>query len=978
MSDQYKHLVIIPTLALESTLMRTFGAFYKYSESNTLFVVSVNPHKMEDAKKNIEALKGLIGAQALLSPKENVTIEYVWSDEPIGFGAAVNKGYEFAKENYGIPEYITIANDDLHVTPGWMESLASSLETKEVYTYSLLETKKAPFPVEEIGKIGITGPLSPGAYGESGLFGRDFEWVKSEIIRLGIQAFSTDWRELHGNRTILQNIVYGFCIMLKRDCAEDLAQNTGVENQYYGPFDDVSFPVGGYEDNDLCLRAQEMGWRSSLSFHTVIGHMMHQTLKEIFPGQYHGTKNLIRYMLKWEEYTQSEKNVIAAYRVSIKNINELIQLEMSVTRVSQLVDGISFVLTNNPADALSSYDNPMYGSLSDENKAIFDSCKEEQDSTARAKLLEEWILRIAKSNNPEFKVRCAPWGGDFNERDERNLSYQIAHEMDADYIFSVDGDEVPEDRISKYTFRRTIHHPDPDKTCGNVSFLNHWENTNLIRTDYPFANGYTSAMAGPRIWRVIKKFPQKVFAGTDIGLHCGNCPEHSKVKRYDTSIRMRHLSHVRSVDRADKFKFYQDLDKEKNPKLVGLDGNYSHIVRQENVPVSVYNPRNGIAAYMLAYEDEIIPHIGRWFIELYGICDRLALVWTGKWEEEDMEWAKDDNHASWPTEEEWSKKYKTGPSWNLAQLMRLFRVEVIHKELAVIEGGLGACRNAAIDHFRQTNKGTIGWVLSMDPDEIVPQDQPPFTAAVKRMAEVNDVWGWMFRFTNPTNAGDKKESRSETIRMVKLDDVGLVKVEGSVHEGYEKAFNRLMDMGIFPNVQYAPFITVNTGLMRKPKDMAHKLGKYNSMLFNELKKNPLDCGSWVALGLQCVNDGQMAKAETCYERACMCAGTAFLPYKEYAYHLGRKSNLMFKHTFERLGPGHPFHKVCFELIEKLESVFPLQSIIDTGEFRPTIEQDLPDFPYDRIEVDEKGTFFVKPIEIEDAEDRVENKCIGAK
>ena len=142
MSDQYKHLVIIPTLALESTLMRTFGAFYKYSESNTLFVVSVNPHKMEDAKKNIEALKGLIGAQALLSPKENVTIEYVWSDEPIGFGAAVNKGYEFAKENYGIPEYITIANDDLHVTPGWMESLAGITDTISFSSSSLGITVK--------------------------------------------------------------------------------------------------------------------------------------------------------------------------------------------------------------------------------------------------------------------------------------------------------------------------------------------------------------------------------------------------------------------------------------------------------------------------------------------------------------------------------------------------------------------------------------------------------------------------------------------------------------------------------------------------------------------------------------------------------------------------------------------------------------------------------------------------------------------
>tara|TARA_R110000824_G_scaffold185148_1_gene366083 strand:- start:14 stop:661 length:648 start_codon:yes stop_codon:yes gene_type:complete len=215
--------------------------------------------------------------------------------------------------------------------------------------------------------------------------------------------------------------------------------------------------------------------------------------------------------------------------------------------------------------------------------------------------------------------------------------------------------------------------------------------------------------------------------------------------------------------------------------------------------------------------------------------------------------------------------------------------------------------------------------------------------------------------------------------MVKLDDNGLVKVEGSVHEGYEKSFHKLMDMGIAPNVQYAPFIAVNTGLLKSPADMAHKLIKYNSMLRIELEKDPLDCGSWVALGLQCVNDGEMVKAETCFERACMCAEGAYLPYKEYAFHLGRKTNLMFKHTYERLGPGHPFYGVCLNLIEKLDSVFVNQQIIDTGDIRPSVEQELPDFPYDRIGVDDKGNFFVIPVELEtietkDAESRDKDRC----
>jgi hypothetical protein len=127
-----------------------------------------------------------------------------------------------------------------------------------------------------------------------------------------------------------------------------------------------------------------------------------------------------------------------------------------------------------------------------------------------------------------------------------------------------------------------------------------------------------------------------------------------------------------------------------------------------------------------------------------------------------------------------------------------------------------------------------------------------------------------------------------------------------------------------------------------------------------LEEDPMDTGAWVSLGLQYVNDGDQVNAEVCYERACMCAGGAFLGYKEFGFHLARKATYMFAQTAARLNKGHPFYGPCLEIVESMSKLFPDQPIIDTGEFKPSESQKLPDFPYDRIETDENGNFVVKP------------------
>jgi len=446
----------------------------------------------------------------------------------------------------------------------------------------------------------------------------------------------------------------------------------------------------------------------------------------------------------------------------------------------------------------------------------------------------------------------------------------------------------------------------------------------------------------------------RIVAGSEIGLHCGNSPEYGISSIGVSGIRFRHLSHVRSIDRLAKYNFYQDIDKQKNPALVGFQ-NYSHIYKQDDVPVSIYKPNNGIGLYMLAYEKESVAGIWRMLQATYSLSDRQVLVWTGKWEEEDKKWLTESVY-DWPLESEWENVYKTGPSWELAHLIRLYKVELLSYRF-VPENGLSDCRNHAIDHLRSTNDGRIGWVMFFDPDEQGLTRES--LVSLRRMAEFNDTTGWMIQFQNPLR-GNHPAAISESIRMVKIDKELNLRMSGRVHESFNKSLNALREIGIEPVVKIAHFQLFNAGLMKKPEEMAVKLELYQRMLLEELKHNPLHSGSWLSLGLQYINDGLVDKAKVCFERACMCADTAFLPYKEMGILLLRESLTFFLRCYDRLKHGHPYYVPCAELIQTISKFSPPIPKVDTGGYAPSKDLELPYFPYDRIEVTERGEFKIIP------------------
>ena len=427
----------------------------------------------------------------------------------------------------------------------------------------------------------------------------------------------------------------------------------------------------------------------------------------------------------------------------------------------------------------------------------------------------------------------------------------MAESLDADWIISIDADEFFEDRITRESFRRVLAHPNPDHIICNVSWINHWETTQLVRNDPPFTHGYMSGMVGPRIWKVNKGLKFRIHAGNKIGLHCGNSPELSSCNYFASAIRFRHLSHVRAIDRHMKTKFYTAIDKEKDQQVLGAE-DYSHIARQENVPVSLYNNRNGLALSMLAYSKEDPFQYSSTWDRLYGVVDRIVLGWTDSWNDSDKSWIEMSLEQILEIED-W---FETGPSKEFACYIKLYKVDVIHCEFSK-DKGLAECRNATFDEIEYNQNKFISWILFLDPDE-TPKSHD--CSAITRMCEANDCLGWSFRFDNIINNGSDK-AYSESIRMFRIDGRGSMRMNGKVHEGFDISLKKMTLNGIKPKILMSPVSYINHGLNQPPEILSEKLIKYKDLLIKQLEEDQYDSGSWVALGMQLINDGYSDKAK---------------------------------------------------------------------------------------------------------------------
>jgi GT2 family glycosyltransferase len=944
-------LVIIPTVAVPRVLVPAFQKLCTTLDGLRVHVVlAANPKDSEAAGV---ALDECIRIWRSYDPAECHLTTYNHG-ALAGFGGAINLGLRAVLGDlsnactvtktsgecgvfWGVPRLTVVYNDDLVATPGWIQGLLRALDSETVCEWSELPTqdpgtKGYTRPIRRMadyGKVGLVGPASNNAAGIQG----QCQATLKQIQDKGYDHFAGEWAEQNEGNVLTATFLSGFCLGITRECMEALTVYSG-DGEFSWLFDE-RFKVAGYEDNDLCMRADLAGFRAVVAGDVFVPHIGHQTFDASFPEMRRGLANRLTYYDKWREWVQDHgRRTVAAYRVRFDVPGDLGLFRESLRRCASLVDGVAVLLTGNPAAVLDSAEFKSAGMTADSDLHLCQLCAA-KPGNAHA-YVYAWVSQVLyKTAGSRFSqpkvvedvfVKASDWTAPMNERDERNVLLAMAESIKADWVLSIDHDEVLEPRLTRAHVERMMLHPDPLVQCWDLAFVNHWENPRMYRVDRPWGDGgtWTGGMRGYRFYRVNHAAPRRILAGGHAGLHCGNTPGVDLMAKRVSGVRFRHFGYMNSRDRFRKERRYNVQDPTPDPLLVG-GTSYAHITRDEAMVLSAFVPENGIGLHMLMHEGESADDLGRLLDGLYAVMDRVVLVWTGKWLNGDKEWLVhpgDVNIGDPAILEDAGYWPMSGPSEAVAKMAAHFGCEWLHHPLA---DDLGAARNAGLDALQGTPG--MGWAVFFDPDEHVPPQAP---VVLRRMAEAGDCWGWMFRFRNTYQDGTANQS--ESVRMSRLDPDQRMRVHGRVHEGFSRAVRQLVDDGFGSVLRVCPFIVANTGLSKDPEEIQAKFDRYRRLTELQLQEDPKDPGAWVTLGLYWANEGCHDTAAECFSRGVLCADKEYLPFQELGLHLLRQARDMFAEAVERMS-GHQMQAPWQAVVDFADKAAPPMKIMGTvGEF----------------------------------------------
>ncbi|HET6792928.1 MAG TPA: glycosyltransferase [Acidimicrobiales bacterium] len=162
-------------------------------------------------------------------------VELVTNEENLGFAVACNQGAARAMH-----PAVVFLNNDTVVPPRWVEPLVGPLTLPGVV---------ATGPRSNF----VSGPqlVSPCPYPAGSV--------------AAMKRFARDWARDHAGQTTDVDRLVGFCLAVDTDAFRAV-----------GGFDE-GFAVGGYEDDDLCLRLRQAGGRLVIAHASFVHHWGHAT-----------------------------------------------------------------------------------------------------------------------------------------------------------------------------------------------------------------------------------------------------------------------------------------------------------------------------------------------------------------------------------------------------------------------------------------------------------------------------------------------------------------------------------------------------------------------------------------------------------------------------------------------------------------------------------------------------------------------------
>lgn len=608
-----------------------------------------------------------------------------------------------------------------------------------------------------------------------------------------------------------------------------------------GYFDERFF--AGCEDVDFSVRAYEAGFISIICRDIFVWHYGSKTIDRM-PELKRGTSHIKDLIEKYSERSKKKQTLGIIYRVKLHNEYDANVFIRSLTKSATFADHI-FILDDNSPIKISQDFNKLYFGLEDE-------------------ITVELPCKITFRTYDRF----------FDERRDRNELLQMAKEAKMDWVFSLDADEIVEDKVDRKLIDRLIGTPDPMTQGYQVHYYTFWNDE-----EHYNAGDVWKVMCGTRLVRLTGD--PIIFMGAKSTFHVGNIPNVPGDMQRMSSIRIKHYGYVHPSQRQRKYEWYEKMDTDKNPALIG-HADYKHLINENPLILRKWIEDSSISLCTIMKNEQASLFD---FLRSYmPFLDEAVIVDTGS----------------------------TDDSVHIAKLFGVNVIEGNTDELYEDCDGIrainfGKARNKALEASTST------WVLHMDIDEHLDH-----LNTVRRMLDA-EMDGYMFYVNNLMP--DQRYSLSETVRIFKKS-CGFT-YSGLVHETINQNNN-------INKIGRAPMNLNHYGYLKPPDEVRKKMQNYFKLNQKQIKLYPKDPRPYYAIAIHYLEEGFVDEAEQNLLQAYELDNNFYQAQKDLGYLYLNKARIYFNQVKNLLQKGHPFQGMCAENTRVIDDMIGHQSQVSPG------------------------------------------------
>ena len=764
-------------------------------------------------------------------------IRVITNDVNLGFAGGVNTGLRALSAFQW--DYCCVANNDLIFTPNWLFQLLECIQY-------------APFD-----NVGMVGPVSNAAGGSQGIAAG----YKSEAE---MTQWANEHHQLHKKQWVEAGRLVGLCVLMTRKFFDTV-----------GCFDE-RFLGGMWEDNDLCLQGKLKGFKYVIDRSTFVHHFMSQTfaISKVGAAERFRT-NKVRYAEKWKEPDNAfEKMAMGNYEARMERDGK-IGVDGSLVDAPKTSDGRikKFVVAACRVKDGAKYLEktlPRISEFADEivilNSAL---------TTDNTKEVCERFPKVMLIETDKDDVNG------YAEEKSRNRLLEIAYSRHPDWIWNFDADEMPVARI-KDKLERLTNPDNPEVFLWAFPIVHLWNAENQQRLDGLWGRFYQG--------RMFRALPGLKIAGSNSLIHCGSAPYFPPENMGISTVKIVHYGNMDSAERSRKFDRYTKIDTDKDLNMV-LGQYKDYYWRLHYGEPS----QQDIASFTGLWK--VLPDPKEWVRPSYGaFFDRDCYRHVA-----------DERGAVFVPFDENASITLCMLIHNEGQLVVRCLDSVRHlvDEIICVDTG---CSDATPEMAEQMgaeihtfawndnysdarnyslSKATGNWILRLDPDEVLPEDQG---FKILALARDPNVEGYIFPIKNwledPQIKGVPNASwaLSETCRLFR-NQYPTVKYSNLVHEELDDSFIALrkarkqaaIDAGMsqseadakestFMNISRAPITLWHFGYLRGQEFLDKKFAYYCQLGDKQITNTPNDARPYFTTAVHHLHTGNYEEAIKRYKK----------------------------------------------------------------------------------------------------------------